>query len=42
MNNDSSRSHTILTILIQSKTVLDDEIIETTGKIRFVDLAGSE
>ena len=44
MNKDSSRSHSILTIRIESETI-DPEYGHTLvrhGKIVFVDLAGSE
>lgn len=43
MNHQSSRSHTVFTITVFTKesTVSNEEILKT-GKINFVDLAGSE
>jgi hypothetical protein len=40
MNNASSRSHAIFTIIIESEGVVDSKTVMTTGKINFVDLAG--
>ncbi|XP_066139419.1 kinesin-like protein KIF12 [Euwallacea fornicatus] len=43
MNDHSSRSHTILTVLITSEHPAENGVfISRTGKINFVDLAGSE
>ncbi|KAK9736472.1 Kinesin motor domain [Popillia japonica] len=43
MNDYSSRSHTILTVYITSEQPTDDGVfISRSGKINFVDLAGSE
>ncbi|KAI3641021.1 hypothetical protein MIR68_001899 [Amoeboaphelidium protococcarum] len=44
LNERSSRSHSMLTLIIQSETVDPDDgrFIRKIGKINFVDLAGSE
>lgn len=43
MNDNSSRSHTILTVHITSEQQADSGVfISKQGKINFVDLAGSE
>jgi len=42
MNNASSRSHAIFSIIIQSECLRDQKTVFTTGKINFADLAGSE
>ncbi|KAA0191626.1 hypothetical protein HAZT_HAZT002275 [Hyalella azteca] len=43
MNEYSSRSHTILTVTINSEQKADDGVFITkSGKVNFVDLAGSE
>ncbi len=42
MNQVSSRSHAIFTLVFQSEVVQDNRMVYTTGKINFVDLAGSE
>jgi kinesin family protein 12 len=43
LNNDSSRSHSILTVyLISQVQGLDGNTYKKYGKISFVDLAGSE
>jgi kinesin family member 12 len=44
LNDRSSRSHGIMTMLIQTETVDPDDsrLIRKTGKLSFVDLAGSE
>jgi hypothetical protein len=44
MNADSSRSHSILTVYLQSQQVdgEDGHVVKRFGKVSFVDLAGSE
>ena len=42
MNDASSRSHAIFTMIIESKGIKDGKTIFTSGKMNFVDLAGSE
>lgn len=44
LNEHSSRSHSIMTVSIESETVDPDDqrLIRKSGKISFVDLAGSE
>lgn len=42
INEASSRSHAIFTMIIESKGVKDGKTFFTSGKMNFVDLAGSE
>jgi len=42
MNQASSRSHAVFTIVVQSEVMQDNRLVYTTGKMNFVDLAGSE
>jgi hypothetical protein len=43
MNKNSSRSHCIFTMRIQAKrTMMDGTVIDISGKLHMVDLAGSE
>lgn len=42
MNNASSRSHAVFTILLESEGIKADQTLFTCGKINMVDLAGSE
>jgi len=42
LNQDSSRSHSILTVYLISEVMTADQAIRKYGKISFVDLAGSE
>ena len=42
MNDASSRSHAIFTMIIESRGVIDGKTLFTCGKMNFVDLAGSE
>jgi len=42
LNQDSSRSHSILTVYLVSEVMSSDQPIRKFGKISFVDLAGSE
>jgi kinesin family protein 6/9 len=42
MNNVSSRSHAIFSIIIESEGIINDRTVLTSGKINLVDLAGSE
>ena len=42
MNKHSSRSHCIFTMTVHAKAQLEDGIIDFTGKLHMVDLAGSE
>jgi kinesin family member 15 len=42
MNSASSRSHSILTVTVETKEMVNDSIVLKTSKINFVDLAGSE
>ena len=42
MNATSSRSHSILSISVETKQRIDDDIVIKASKINFVDLAGSE
>jgi kinesin family member 6/9 len=42
MNEASSRSHAIFTMIIESKGLKDGKTMFTSGKMNFVDLAGSE
>ena len=42
MNESSSRSHSILTVTIESKVKKEDSSIIRVSKLSFVDLAGSE
>lgn len=42
MNEASSRSHAIFTIIIESKGMKEGKTVYTSGKMNFVDLAGSE
>lgn len=41
-NHNSSRSHTIFSVKIQTIEKIGDEVIEKMGKLYMVDLAGSE
>ena len=40
LNKDSSRSHSILTLYLESEEEVDDEPCAKFGKVSFVDLAG--
>ena len=42
MNDASSRSHAVFTMIIDSKGIKDGKAVFTCGKMNFVDLAGSE
>ncbi len=42
MNNASSRSHAVFTIVLETEGNKDDRTVFTAGKINLVDLAGSE
>ncbi len=42
MNQESSRSHSVFSMIIESKTVLEGITNVKTSKFNFVDLAGSE
>lgn len=42
MNDVSSRSHAIFTMIIESKGLKNGKTLFTSGKMNFVDLAGSE
>ena len=42
MNKDSSRSHSIFTIFVETSEVLEGESMIKAGKLNLVDLAGSE
>ena len=42
LNQDSSRSHSMLTFYLESETMAEDEVCVKFGKIAFVDLAGTE
>ena len=42
MNKDSSRSHSIFTLYIESSQIHLNEEVITAGKLNLVDLAGSE
>lgn len=43
MNKSSSRSHCLFTLCVQAKLRLEDgNVLDTTGKLHMVDLAGSE
>ena len=42
MNADSSRSHSIFMIKIETSEVIDGEARIRAGKLNLVDLAGSE
>jgi len=42
MNTESSRSHTIFTILVETQTTEDDMIKSKKARLHIVDLAGSE
>ena len=42
MNEASSRSHAIFTIILESEGVVKGNTTTTIGKINLVDLAGSE
>ena len=42
MNDISSRSHAIFTLVVRSECVKGDRTVLTSGKINLVDLAGSE
>jgi hypothetical protein len=42
MNNASSRSHAVFTIVLETEGIKDDRTVFTAGKINLVDLAGSE
>ena len=42
MNAESSRSHSIFTILIECEEKIDGEARFCVGKLNLVDLAGSE
>ena len=41
MNSMSSRSHSILTLTIETKQSIEEDFVIKTSKINFVDLAGS-
>jgi kinesin family protein 15 len=42
MNNESSRSHAIFTITVETSTTVDDVVKVRKSKLNIVDLAGSE
>ena len=42
MNSSSSRSHSILSVSVETKQNISGDIIIKYSKINFVDLAGSE
>ena len=42
LNQDSSRSHSILTVYVISEVMTQGQALRKYGKISFVDLAGSE
>jgi kinesin family protein 6/9 len=42
MNNSSSRSHAVFTIIVKSECIKDGKRVFSSGKINLVDLAGSE
>jgi hypothetical protein len=42
MNNASSRSHALFTIIFESDSIVDGNKVSRCGKMNFVDLAGSE
>ena len=42
MNAESSRSHSVLSMRIESKTIIDNVENVKFSKLNFVDLAGSE
>lgn len=42
MNKESSRSHSVFSMVIESKTIQDGVTNVKTSKFNFVDLAGSE
>lgn len=42
MNNTSSRSHAIFTIVVDTEGLKEERTVFTTGKVNLVDLAGSE
>lgn len=42
MNSESSRSHSILTITVETKERVNDLVITKVSKLNFVDLAGNE
>ncbi|KAI8813001.1 P-loop containing nucleoside triphosphate hydrolase protein, partial [Cladochytrium replicatum] len=42
MNEYSSRSHSIMTVYLETELVENEETVVTQGKLSFVDLAGSE
>lgn len=42
MNNESSRSHAIFTITVETSTTVDDVVKIRKSKLNIVDLAGSE
>ena len=42
MNKTSSRSHCVFTLSVTSKSPTDDGLVECSGKLHMVDLAGSE
>ena len=42
MNSSSSRSHSILTLTVETKQIINEKIVKQYPKINFVDLAGSE
>ena len=42
MNDASSRSHAVFTVILESEGVIKGNTTTTIGKINLVDLAGSE
>lgn len=42
MNSQSSRSHSVLTIIIDKRVCKDKLIISSSSKLHLIDLAGSE
>ena len=42
MNTESSRSHVIFTLFINSETIQEDKVIIRHSKLNIIDLAGSE
>ena len=42
MNLESSRSHSVFTLTIESKKIIDGMVNVKGSKLHFVDLAGSE
>lgn len=42
MNRESSRSHAVLTLVVESRVIVNDVVVHRESRLHLVDLAGSE